>query len=191
MKNTSHAQLATTEPAVKGIEGSAGARWPARSIGATPSRVPIEYRTLQYQDVAEVRAYITLLYAISAQGDAYHFKKSPEFIDRAVIKARREENESNTFAGLALTRAEIVGVHLLRRIEEGPRVGAQVAGLWVAERWRRQGIARRLKLAGESWARGIGAEFINSNVLIDNHAMLSLNRALGFADYRINLRKRL
>ncbi len=151
----------------------------------------VEYRTLNYKDIAEVRAYITLLYAISAQGDDYHFDKSPEFIDRAVIKARREENESNTFAGLALERGEIVGVHLLRRIEEGPRLGAQVAGLWVAERCRRQGLARRLKASGESWARGIGAEFMNSNVLIDNVAMLALNRALGFADYRINLRKRL
>jgi GNAT superfamily N-acetyltransferase len=162
---------------------------------------------LDYRDVAEVRAYLELLYAISAEGDEFHFDRSAEFIDRAVIKARREEDESNTFAGIALARAapgsgagaarsrvrgkDIVGLHVLRRFEEGPLIGAHIGGLWVAERYRRQGVARRLKSMGESWARGIGAAFLNSNVLVNNERMLTLNRDLGFVDYRINLRKRL
>jgi ribosomal protein S18 acetylase RimI-like enzyme len=167
----------------------------------------IEFRTLDYKDVAEVRAYLELLYAISAEGDEFHFDRSAEFIDRAVIKARREEDESNTFAGIALDRAptmaastllrgrvrgkEIVGLHVLRRFEEGPSIGAHIGGLWVAERCRHQGVARRLKTMGESWARGIGAAFLNTNVLVNNERMLRLNRELGFVDYRINLRKRL
>jgi GNAT superfamily N-acetyltransferase len=159
----------------------------------------LEFRTLDYRDVGEVRAYLELLYAISAEGDEFHFDKSAEFIDRAVIKARREEDESNTFAGVALDRGvrrveyhkAIVGLHILRRFEEGPAIGAHIGGLWVAERWRRQGVARQLKAMGESWARGIGAAFLNSNVLVNNERMLKLNHALGFVDYRINLRKRL
>jgi GNAT superfamily N-acetyltransferase len=151
----------------------------------------IEYRTLNYKDVGEVREYLRLLYAISAEGDAYHFDKSPEFIDRSLIKARREEDETNTFAGLAVEAREIVGVHILRRFEEGPLVGAHVAGLWVAERCRRRGIASQLKAMGEAWARSIGASFLNSNVLVGNARMLELNHKLGFADYRTNLRKRL
>lgn len=151
----------------------------------------IEYRTLNYKDSAEVREYLRLLYAISAEGDEFHFDKSDEFIDRAVIKARRDESPSNTFAGLALEGRRIVGVHLLRRLEEGPLVGAQVAGLWVAASCRRRGVAKTLKARGEAWARSIGAEFINTNVLVGNTAMLALNRALGYEDYRINLRKRL
>jgi ribosomal protein S18 acetylase RimI-like enzyme len=154
-----------------------------------------DFRTLNYRDVAEVRAYLGLLYAISAEGDPYHFERSEEFIDRAVIKARREEDESNTFAGLALARRghtpEIVGLHILRRFEEGPLVGAHIGGLWVAEHCRRQGVARRLKAMGEAWARSIGAAFLNTNVLVDNQRMLAFNRSLGFGDYRINLRKRL
>lgn len=166
----------------------------------TPPSVSIEFRTLDYRDVAEVRAYLELLFAISAEGDAYHFDKSPEFVDRAVIKARREEDESNTFAGIALERAPgsgsdrkrgIVGLHILRRFEEGPLVGAHIAGLWVAAHRRRMGVARRLKAMGESWARGIGAAFLNTNVLVDNERMLKLNHSLGFVDYRVNLRKRL
>jgi GNAT superfamily N-acetyltransferase len=164
----------------------------------------IEFRTLDYRDVAEVRAYLEVLYAISVEGDEFHFDKSPEFIDRAVIKARREEDESNTFAGIALEplagamvsgskdrKREIVGLHILRRFEEGPLIGAHIAGLWVAEHRRRLGVARRLKAMGESWARRIGAAFVNSNVLVNNERMLNLNHDLGFVAYRINLRKRL
>jgi len=151
----------------------------------------IEYRTLNYRNVSELRTFLGLLYEISAERDPYHFEKSPEFIDRALVKARREEDASNTFAGLALEGTEIVGLHVLRRFEEGPLVGAHVAGLWVAERCRRRGVARRLKAMGESWARSIGAAFLNSNVLVTNEPMLQLNRRLGFDDYRVNLRKRL
>lgn len=157
----------------------------------------IELRTLNYRDVDELRDYLTLLAQISAHGDEFHVERSSEDIDRAVLKARREEDESNTFAGIALERRapgqrrEIVGLHILRRFEEGPLVGAHIGGLWVLERCRRQGIARRLKAMGESWARSIGAAFINTNVLVHNQRMLDFNRSLGFSDYRINMRKRL
>jgi GNAT superfamily N-acetyltransferase len=149
------------------------------------------FRLLDYKDVGEVRAFLTLLHAIGAEADPYYFEKTPELIDRAVIKARREENPGNTFAGLALDHGTIVAVHVLRRFEEGPLVGAQVSGLWVSPALRRQGVARRLKAMGEAWARSIGAHFLNSNVLSQNAPMLSLNRDLGFENYRINLRKRL
>jgi GNAT superfamily N-acetyltransferase len=157
----------------------------------------IELRTLNYRDVDEVRDYLVLLSQISAEGDEFHVERSAEDIDRAVLKARREEDESNTFAGIALERRtpgqrrQIVGLHILRRFEEGPLVGAHIGGLWVHERCRRQGIARRLKALGESWARSIGAAFINTNVLVKNQRMLDFNRSLGFTDYRVNMRKRL
>jgi len=149
------------------------------------------FRLLNYKDISEVRSFITLLYAISAEADPFHFDKSSEFIDGCVVKARREETPENTCAALALEGKEMVGVHVLRRFEEGPLVGAHVAGLWVAKRCRGRGVARRLKAMGEAWARSIGAHFLNSNVLVRNDPMLELNRKLGFETYRVNLRKRL
>ena len=158
----------------------------------TPAAEPqLVYRLLNYKDIGEVRAFVTQMFAISAEADPFHFDKSPEFIDRWVLKALREENPTNTFAAVVLERREIVAVHVLRRFEEGPFVGAQVAGLWVAERCRRRGVARQLKAMGEAWARSIGAQFLNTNVLSQNAAMLELNRELGFENYRVNLRKRL
>lgn len=176
------------------VEGRPAApRALAADLGASTGvrHQAIVFRTLNYGDLAEVRAFVTLLHAISAEADAFHFDKSAEFIDRCVVKARREENASNTFSGLALRGKEMVGVHSLRRFEEGALVGAQVAGLWVAKHCRRQGVARTLKALGEAWARSIGAHFLNSNVLVQNTAMLELNRQLGFESYRVNLRKRL
>jgi GNAT superfamily N-acetyltransferase len=197
------------------------------SLEFSSTEASLEFRTLNYGDVAEVRAYLEILYAISAEGDEFHFDRSEMVIDRAVIKVRREEDESNTFAGLALERPgrtgrsprgaerspqgagrrpnevrrnpndvrrspnEIVALHIVRRFEEGPRIGAHIGGLWVAEPWRRQGVARRLKAMGESWARSVGATFLNTNVLVSNERMLDLNRKLGFEPYRLNLRKRL
>jgi GNAT superfamily N-acetyltransferase len=117
--------------------------------------------------------------------------RSSAYIESEIAKAREEDDETNTFAGVALFAGEIVGLHLLRRFEEGDRVGVHVAGLWVAESHRRNGVARTLKQLGEAWARSIGASFLNSNVHVKNARMLEINRRLGFEPQRVNLRKRL
>jgi GNAT superfamily N-acetyltransferase len=176
---------------VESVESSTPQTATAERREAASPAAQLTYRLLNYKDIGEVRRFLTLVHAIGAEADPYYFEKTPELIDRAVIKARREENSSNTFAGLALDRGTMVAVHVLRRFEEGPLIGAQVSGLWVAPTFRRRGIARRLKEMGEAWARSIGAHFLNSNVLSQNAPMLALNRDLGFENYRINLRKRL
>lgn len=151
----------------------------------------IEHRTLDYANDDELRRYLALFYAIPAGVDPYHFARDDAFIEQCVATARAQENASNTFAGIALHAREIVGLHILRRFEEGPRVGVHIAGLWVAEAHRRRGIAQRLKQDGEAWARAIGADFINTNVRSGNARMLEINARLGFEPYRIQLRKRL
>jgi GNAT superfamily N-acetyltransferase len=113
------------------------------------------------------------------------------FVESAARTARETESTLNTFAGIALDDGLIVGLHILRRFEEGGSVGVHIAGLWVAEGHRRRGVARNLKEQGEAWARSISATFLNTNVRIANARMLEINDRLGFSPYRINLRKRL
>ena len=151
----------------------------------------IEYRTLDYTNTEEMRRYLTLFYAIPAGVDEYYSAKSAELIETSVVTARHEENSMNTFSGIALDQVDIVGLHILRRFDEGGLVGAHIAGLWVAEPYRRMGVARTLKEQGEAWARSIGADFLNSNVRVANSRMLDMNEQFGFKPYRINLRKRL
>lgn len=82
-----------------------------------------------------------------------------------------------------------MGLHLLRFFEETEGPAAHIAGLWVHPDYRRIGIARRLKADGEAWARGVGARFLNTNVVPENAAMLRLNEAEGFRVFRFNMRK--
>jgi GNAT superfamily N-acetyltransferase len=151
----------------------------------------IEYRTLNYADTEEMRCYLTLFYGIPAMLDEFYFPKSAEFIEASIATARRQENQTNTFSGIAVEHGEVIGLHILRRFEEGALVGAHVAGLWVDERRRGVGVARTLKEHGEAWARSIGADFLNTNVQVANARMLEINERCGFEPYRINLRKRL
>jgi GNAT superfamily N-acetyltransferase len=153
--------------------------------------VPIEYRTLDYANTEEMRRYLTLFYAIPAGHDEYYVARSAELIEASIVMARQLEDETNTFSGIAVDQADVVGLHILRRFEEGGVVGVHIAGLWVAEAHRGMGVARRLKERGEAWARSIGAEFLNTNVRIANARMLAINERAGFKPYKINLRKRL
>ena len=82
-------------------------------------------------------------------------------------------------------------MHVLRKFTEFDSIGAHIANLWVKEKHRGNGIARELKVRGESWAKSIGATFINTNVLPDNKIMLNINKNHGFNVYKINMRKRI
>jgi GNAT superfamily N-acetyltransferase len=151
----------------------------------------IEFRTLDYSDDAETRAYLRLLWDIPLEQNAYFTRRSEAFLEEWMQSARTTEDTSNTYSGIALHRAEIVGVHVVRRYVEYEQVGAHIAGLWVHPSYRRQGIAGVLKENGEAWARSIGAVFLNTNVHAENERMLAMNVRAGFAVFRYNLRKRL
>ncbi|MDK4212614.1 GNAT family N-acetyltransferase [Staphylococcus warneri] len=61
--------------------------------------------------------------------------------------------------------------------------------LYVYPHFRRQGLAKQLKMAIEQWAKDIGAESIQSTIHIKNKAMLNLNHQLGYDDSHIRMRK--
>jgi hypothetical protein len=105
-------------------------------------RMTTEYRRLDYANDGEIRRYLELFYALPAELDEYYVQRSKAYIDSKIAKARQEEDEANTFAGVAVLNGEIVGLHLLRRFEEGNLVGVHVAGLWVAQRQRRRAQAQ-------------------------------------------------
>lgn len=76
-------------------------------------------------NVAEVRLYRELFYAIPAELDEYYEAKTARFIDQTLIRARQEGDSSNTFAGLALEQAEIVGLHVGRGVARTLRRSAR------------------------------------------------------------------
>ena len=156
----------------------------------TPS--DILFRQLNYADRDEVSHFQHLFWHVPvALGDEFLSERTPEFMAAYIDRAIATENETNTFSGLALNKGEIVGIHVLRKMELLDSVGAHVANLWVDEKYRGKGIAKELKRRGELWAKSIGAEFLNTNVLPGNKIMLEMNKSQGFKPYKINMRKRL
>jgi GNAT superfamily N-acetyltransferase len=148
----------------------------------------IEFRTVRSADAAEYCTYLRLFWDIPI-GLNHFTRRSDEFIENWMRSARAKETDLNTFSGIALHRGAIVGVHILRTYEEYERLGAHIAGLWVREGYRGIGIARRLKENGEGWARRVGAEFLNTNVHVENAGMLRINERAGFRVFRLNMRK--
>jgi aminoglycoside 6'-N-acetyltransferase I len=57
-----------------------------------------------------------------------------------------------------------------------------VEGLFVAEDWRGQGVARALVAAVEAWAKARGLRELASDALLDNTQSHAMHEALGFAE---------
>ena len=57
-----------------------------------------------------------------------------------------------------------------------------VEGLWVAEKWRRRGIARRLVGAGMEWGRSRDRSEIASDAQLANTISQEAHRRMGFAE---------
>ena len=57
-----------------------------------------------------------------------------------------------------------------------------IEGLWVADGWRRRGIARRLVAAGIDWGRSRGRAEIASDVRLANVVSQTMHRRLGFEE---------
>lgn len=81
----------------------------------------------------------------------------------------------------------IKGYIYLKRVVDNDKKGYLIDGLYVIEKYRRQGIAKKLvdyalKLIKDS-------EFININVMADNKNAINLYKSFGFKEFRITLQK--
>ncbi len=66
---------------------------------------------------------------------------------------------------------------------------AIIISLYVAESYRRQGLARRLKEDLEAWCREKKIKSILASVHYSNQAMLELNKKLGYKAGMVSMRK--
>ncbi len=89
---------------------------------------------------------------------------------------------------------EIVAYILIRPMtsDEGYRLGG-IDNIVVDERWRRQGIGRRLMETAEAHFRSEGLAALQLSVRADNQVALNLYRSLGFSikEARLRMRKSL
>ena len=121
----------------------------------------IEFRTVRRDDPAEYRAYMRLFWDVQADLDPNITRRTDEWLDAWIESVHGRETHRSTRNGVALHEGRIVGLYTLRAHDVLGRLGAHVTCVWVHDRYRRIGIAKRLRQEAEAWALAIGAELFD------------------------------
>lgn len=142
---------------------------------------------MNFDDPAEVERVAFLYDSVPCEWNPDH-KVEPAMVEN--LARGLVEKRANTWCELVVDKNEIRATHVLEfRPERGGFV--LIRTLWVHPELRRQGIARRLKQAGEEWARGRGAKAIVTQVHVTNKRMNALNEAMGFEATKIEYEKKI
>lgn len=151
----------------------------------------IVYRPVDPENLAEVHAF-TLLCENSRRDSTQGL--APDSDDE------RRENSEEIIAQLtgdaskhhclgAFDDGSMVGVIRLNMMTIDQRPACHVRALWVHQDLRGRGVATRLKELAETWARAMGAAFMDTNVRVTNERMIALNTKMGYEVVRLNFRK--
>lgn len=95
------------------------------------------------------------------------------------------------FFEVAMVGKEIVGFHIMQKINFHSTPGAGITTLWTHPNFRGQGIARELKERGIKWARENKLEFIHTSVNKNNPRMQEINRNNGYEEFATVFRMKL
>ena len=114
--------------------------------------------------------------------------------DQAVEQTYKElitlpdDSVTNVIVARAGT-GDLIGFHWIRVSSEGKQTSGRIHSLWVHEKYRRCGIARKLKELGEAWMREQGAVHVTTEVFYVNKKMIDLNIKLGFTPWQVEMTK--
>jgi GNAT superfamily N-acetyltransferase len=134
----------------------------------------------EFQYIAEIDSRIPLEFDSHFHWTEAHVQK--RLADYKLLKA-------TDFIHVAIADGKIVGFHILKEAEYGSSTMGNVVTLWTDPKFRKKGIATKLKELATDWAKKRKVKFIQTAVHVNNKAMLDLNKKLNFEDsYRL-LRK--
>lgn len=142
------------------------------------------FRQLDFSNPTEVQAVAKIHVISPCEWDPAH-KISEEGI--ANYAKWLSEKKTQLWCELAVAGDEIKAMHLL--VLNDSKTVATILSLWVSEDCRRQGVASRMKLAGEEWVKSLGLNKLNSSVYVANKKMQALNEKLGFKPLKIEYEK--
>lgn len=149
----------------------------------------ISYRRANFNSESELQFLAEMDSRIPLEFDPLYQWNEKNIQQRLEHYKRTKEDD---FFGVAIFQGKIVGFHALNIIPYPPALRiATISTLWVDPGFRKQGIARALKLQAEAWAKKQELAFIQTNVHKDNSKMLSLNNSMGFETSYFTMRKRL
>jgi GNAT superfamily N-acetyltransferase len=145
----------------------------------------IQYRasdrsTNELQYIAEIDSRIPLEFDSHFHWTESHVQK--RISDYKLLK-------TSDFIHVAISEGKIVGFHIIKESEYGSSTMGNTVTLWTDPKFRKQGIATKLKELGIEWAKKRKVKFVQTAVHVNNKVMLDLNKKLDFEDcYRL-LRK--
>lgn len=134
------------------------ARFRARPVTSIDE---IEFRTVCPHDPGEYRAYMRLFWDVQTDLEPSTPRRTDEWLDAWIESVRARETHLSVRNGVALHDSRIVGLYIVRAHDAFGRRTAIVTCVWVHERYRSLGIARRLRQEAEAWALAIGAELLD------------------------------
>jgi ribosomal protein S18 acetylase RimI-like enzyme len=153
----------------------------------------IVYRPIDPEDLAEVHIFTLFCENSGRDSTQGHIPDSGDERKKKVeeIIAQLTMDASKHHCVAAFDDGGMVGVIRLNMMTIDQRPACHVRALWVHPDHRGRGVATRLKELAETWARVMGAAFMDTNVRVTNERMIALNTKMGYDVARLNFRKRL
>jgi aminoglycoside 6'-N-acetyltransferase I len=130
---------------------------------------------------ADRAAWLAMRTALYMEADA---EARPEELAREIDEMLARDDWA-TFGAVAPDGTLVGLIELFERnYAEGCSTSpvTYVEGLWVAEAWRRRGVARQLLNAAIAWGRSRGRSEIASDVQLPNTLSQTVHRRLGFEE---------
>jgi ribosomal protein S18 acetylase RimI-like enzyme len=153
------------------------------------------FREIDPENYEEVYAF-NLLHEYSFRDSSSAYKPDTEG-ERArktqniVDRLRKGDQSYFCLAVFKESSSEMIGAIFCDRYEIDKHPACHIHGLWVHPEHRKMGLAKKLKLDAEDWAKKMGSKFMDTNVRVGNQNMISLNESLGYEVARLNFRKTL
>ena len=105
------------------------------------------------------------------------------------VLSESQENPK-THVIVARVSDKLLGFHWLSITSEDSKLG-RIESLWVDEKYRNKGIAKRLKEHGEVWLKEKGVTRVKTAVFYVNKRMIDINLKAGFTPGQVEMTKKL
>lgn len=149
----------------------------------------ITYRRFDLNNPTEVRFIAEIDMTIPAMYDDEFPVNEELILDRI---ENFKQFKPDDFLEVAVTQDNrVVGYHFVQKIPYFKKWIGRIYTLWVADDYRRKGIAKALKEHAEIWGRNQNLDHLFTWVHVDNAGMLALNKSMGYEVANIKFKKKL
>jgi len=118
------------------------------------------------------------------------YEPTNEDIERTLDRIRSTKDEDLFLTVAEDEKGQAQGFIWAYRMEE-PSDCVIIISLFVADEYRKQGIATNLKVMLEEWCRAIGVKTIKTTTHYNNKNMIELNKKLGYLPGMVHMSKTL